>query len=179
MIGHRPTTLFTGAFTALLLAAGAVCAAAGGAVIVQASHQATVKQATALSATAAAARKKRKKPAPRIGTAVGHGFIDDNGTPANPSDDFLAAATVCPARSQVTGGGASDFTPDGVPVVSQPLGRRAWVAISTADPATANPADLEVYARCLNPRANVPNVTASLRQLPPSAARLAHRAARR
>jgi hypothetical protein len=97
----------------------------------------------------------------RVGTVVDTGFVDDNDN-ADPEDDAVIAVAVCPRGSQVVGGGGGDFTDDGELYFSAPDGPDAWLVISsTAGLNATNAADVEAYARCWNPRANV-NSTARL-----------------
>jgi hypothetical protein len=98
-----------------------------------------------------------------IGSVSGPGFVHDSGT-ADPADDTVVAVAVCPAGSQVAGGGGGDFTDDGMLFLNAPDGRDAWVVISTTDTATeANAENVEAYARCWNPRAHV---TGNMRMAP-------------
>jgi hypothetical protein len=108
-----------------------------------------------------------------LGTATAAGFVDDNGT-ADTSDDLVVALAVCPANSQVMGGGADDLTDDGVVLVSHPDGQDAWLAISSATPSQENADAFTAYARCWNPLANVADTNARTapRALSPSAKRL-------
>ena len=55
-----------------------------------------------------------------VGSIAGTGFVDDGGTP-DPADDAVIAVAVCPAGSQVVGGGGSDFTDDGVCTTAPPM----------------------------------------------------------
>jgi len=96
----------------------------------------------------------------KVGSVSDTGFVDDGGTAADTSDDAVVAVAVCPAGSQVVGGGGADFTDDGVMFYSEPDGNDAWVVVSsTAGLTEANAADVEAYARCWNPRANVASDT--------------------
>jgi len=90
-----------------------------------------------------------------LGSFYGTGFVDDNNTP-DPADDAAVAVAVCPAGSQVMGGGGGDFTDDGVLTYSAPDGSDAWVVVSsTAGLTPANAGKVEAYARCWNPHSNV------------------------
>jgi hypothetical protein len=90
-----------------------------------------------------------------VGSVFGTGFVDDNET-ADPSDDAVIAVAVCPEGSQVVGGGGGDFTDDGTLYYSAPDGGDAWLVVSdTAGLNDTNAADVEAYARCWNPRADV------------------------
>ena len=90
-----------------------------------------------------------------VGSTFGTGFVDDNETP-DPADDAVIAVAVCPAGSQVVGGGGSDFTDDGTLYYSAPDAGDAWLVVSsTAGLNATNAANVEAYARCWNPRADV------------------------
>jgi hypothetical protein len=90
-----------------------------------------------------------------VGSIVGTGFVDNGGTP-DPTDDAVIALAVCPAGSQVVGGGGGDFTDDGTLYFSGPDAGDAWLVVSsTAGLNATNAANVEAYARCWNPRANV------------------------
>lgn len=93
-----------------------------------------------------------------VGSIAGGGFVDDGGTPQT-DDDAVVAVAVCPPGSQVVGGGGADFTNDGTLFYSEPdtsSDGDAWVVVSsTADVTAANAANVEAYARCWNPRADV------------------------
>lgn len=90
-----------------------------------------------------------------IGTVYGTGYVDNAGTP-DPSDDAVVAFAVCPAGSQVVGGGGSDYTDDGIMFYSEPDGPDAWLVVSdTATLTDANAANVEASARCWNQHANV------------------------
>jgi hypothetical protein len=171
----RPTAIATIAVAAMLLGTGTAYATGG--TFQLGTTAKSVSSATDSSRVSTAARRA---PVKRIGTATSAGFLDDGGTPSDPTDDVIFAVATCPARSQATGGGARDFT-DGVPFVSVPIGSRQWFVISTADPATNNPTDLRAYARCYNPRANVPNTSSrtTARNLPASVRQMARKAATR
>jgi len=91
-----------------------------------------------------------------VGSMGGSGYVDDGGTPADATDDAVVAVAVCPAGSQVVGGGGGDFTTDGVMMYSAPDGTDAWMVVSsTATLDDTNAAKVEAYARCWNPRGNV------------------------
>jgi hypothetical protein len=111
----------------------------------------------------------------KVGSVFDTGFVDDGGT-ADPSDDAVIAVAVCPAGSQVVGGGGGDFTDDGSLYYSAPEGNDAWLVVSSTEGLTAANADnVEAYARCWNPRANVAgNLRTAKAQHAPSAA--GHRA---
>lgn len=115
----------------------------------------------------------------RIGTATATGFVDDNGT-AGTDDDVIVAEAVCPANSQVMGGGADDLTDDGVVIISSPDLDDAWLAVSSATPNAGNAANFTAYARCWNPLADVSDTNArqGARALSPSAKRLISGSAR-
>jgi hypothetical protein len=90
-----------------------------------------------------------------VGSIFGTGFVDDGGT-ADPADDVVIAVAVCPAGSQVVGGGGSDLTDDGILFYSAPDEGDAWLVVSsTAGLDATNAAKVEAYARCWNPRADV------------------------
>ena len=90
-----------------------------------------------------------------VGSTFGTGFVDDNETP-DPADDAVIAFAVCPPSSQVVGGGGSDFTDDGTLYYSAPDAGDAWLVVSsTAGLNATNAANVEAYARCWNPRADV------------------------
>ena len=90
-----------------------------------------------------------------VGSMYGTGFVDTNQT-AETTDDAVIALAVCPAGSQVVGGGGSDFTEDGVLFYSAPDGADAWLVVSsTAGIDDTNAENVEAYARCWNPRGNV------------------------
>jgi hypothetical protein len=97
-----------------------------------------------------------------VGSVYGPGFVDDSGT-TDPADDAVVAVAVCPAGSQVVGGGGADLTDDGMLYVNAPDGRDAWVVVSTAAATEANAQWVEAYARCYNPRAHV---TGNMRMAP-------------
>lgn len=90
-----------------------------------------------------------------VGSIAGPGFVDDGGT-SDPADDAVIAVAVCPAGSQVVGGGGSDLTDDGVLFYSAPDAGDAWLVISsTAGLNATNAANVKAYARCWSPRADV------------------------
>jgi hypothetical protein len=90
-----------------------------------------------------------------VGSVSGTGFVDDNETP-DPADDAVIAFAVCPPGSQVVGGGGGDFTDDGTLYYSAPDAGDAWLVVSTTAGLDAtNAANVEAYARCWNPRADV------------------------
>jgi hypothetical protein len=90
-----------------------------------------------------------------VGSIAGTGFVDDGGT-SDPADDAVIAVAVCPAGSQVVGGGGSDLTDDGVLFYSAPDAGDAWLVVSsTAGLNATNAANVEAYARCWSPRADV------------------------
>jgi hypothetical protein len=90
-----------------------------------------------------------------VGSIIDTGFVDNGGT-ADPADDAVIAMAVCPAGSQVVGGGGGDFTDDGILYFSGPDAGDAWLVVSsTAGLNATNAANVEAYARCWNPRANV------------------------
>ena len=100
--------------------------------------------------------------AKKVGTISDTGFVDDNGTPDNTNDDAVVAVAVCPTGSHVVGGGGADFTDDGIMFYSEPDGNDAWVVVSsTAGLTDANASNVEAYARCWNPRADVPSDTSA------------------
>lgn len=70
-------------------------------------------------------------------------------------EDTLMAFATCPSGTRLTGGGADDYTADGVLYVNAPVDKTAWAAVSTADVSTADPADVDAYAICYNPRGSV------------------------
>ena len=91
----------------------------------------------------------------KVGSNTGTGFVDDGGT-SDPADDAVIAVAVCPAGSQVVGGGGSDLTDDGVLFYSAPDTGNAWLVISsTAGLNATNAANVAAYARCWSPRADV------------------------
>jgi hypothetical protein len=117
-----------------------------------------------------------------LGSVSGRGSVDDNGT-ADPADDAVVAVAVCPAGSQVVGGGGGDFTDDGVMFYSAPDAGNAWLVVSdTAGLTAANAAKVEAYARCWNPRANVRStmrMTPAKHSLSPAGRRAVQKAAAR
>ena len=172
---ERPTAIATIAVAALLVGTGTAYATGG---TFQLGTTAT--SASSASHTARVSDSARRVPVRRLGTATSGGVVDDNGTPADPADDLIFAVATCPPRSQATGGGARDLT-DGVTYYSVPIGARQWLVVTDADPATNNAADLRAYARCYNPRANVPNTSSRTtpRELPASVRQMARKAATR
>ena len=74
------------------------------------------------------------------------------------------ALAVCPANSQVMGGGVGDLTDDGVAVINSPDGSDALLAVSDATPTQDNADNFTAFARCWNPLANVGHTNA--RQAP-------------
>ena len=172
MSKDRSTLIASGAIAVIVLGAGTAYATSG--TLQLGSNAASVSSAAGTTRAADSARV----PVRRIGTATSGGFVDDNGTP-DTSDDVIASVATCPLRSQATGGGGRDFTVDGVLYFSVPIGARQWVVLSTADPTTADPADVRAYARCYNPNANVANVNArtTARQIPESVREMARKAA--
>jgi hypothetical protein len=114
-----------------------------------------------------------------VGTATGAGFIYDSGTP-DTTDDAVVAFAVCPANSQVMGGGVDDLTDDGVAVINSPDGSDAWLGVSDATPTQENADNFTAYARCWNPLANVGDTNArqAPRTLSPSARKLVAQSAR-
>ncbi len=128
---NKPTAIATFAAAALLLGTGTAYAT-GGTFQLGASAK-SVGSASGLTQADSAGRA----PVKRIGTATSAGFVDNNGTPADATDDLIVAVATCPARSQATGGGARDLT-DGVLFYSVPIGARQWLVITDADPATNN-----------------------------------------
>lgn len=99
-----------------------------------------------------------------IGSVSRSAFIDGNGTPTT-DDDVVVAIAQCPTGSQVVGGGGADFTEDGTLFYNAPNGPMGWVVISTtSDTSEPNAENVEAYARCWNPRANV---SSNMRLAPP------------
>lgn len=93
--------------------------------------------------------------ATKVGSVFGTGFVDDGGTP-DTADDAVIAVAVCPDGSQVVGGGGGDFTDDGSLYYSAPDAGDAWLVVSsTAGLTETNAANVEAYARCWNPHADV------------------------
>jgi hypothetical protein len=90
-----------------------------------------------------------------VGSIYGTGFVSPGEDEVDPADDVVVAVAVCPAGSQVVGGGGSDFTTDGYMLYSAPDGTDAWVVMSDATVNEDNAAAVEAYARCWNPRGNV------------------------
>jgi hypothetical protein len=115
-----------------------------------------------------------------VGSTFGSGFVDDGGT-SDPADDAVIAVAVCPAGSQVVGGGGSDFTDDGVLFYSAPDAGDAWLVVSsTAGLNATNAANVEAYARCWNPRTDVGSsmrMTQAQHTLSPAGRRAIERAA--
>ncbi len=182
----RSTTTFAmGAIVALVLGTGTAYAATGGKFILgranAASSTTTLSNSTG---TALTLNSKAGQPSLRVnrntkvpnlnadlldgvdsgslarvttvGSVYGDGYVDDGGTPGDTSDDVVAAVAVCPAGSQVVGGGGADYTNDGTLFYSAPDGGDAWFVVSsTATANAASAADVEAYARCWNPRSNV------------------------
>ncbi len=100
-----------------------------------------------------------------VGSVFDTGFVDDNGTSDDTTDDAVIALAVCPAGSQVVGGGGADFTDDGVMFYSEPDGSDTWLVVSsTAGLTDTNAENVEAHARCWNPRANV---SSTARVMPP------------
>jgi len=115
----------------------------------------------------------------QVGTVTAAGFVDDNGTTGDTSDDAIVAVAECPDGSQVMGGGADDLT-DGITYVNSPDstgGTDAWVAVTDADPATNDATDLTAYARCWNPTASVSDSSqrTTARMISPSMRQMAHK----
>jgi hypothetical protein len=181
----RTTTAFAaGAIAALVIGSGTAYAATGGKFILGRSNAATStttlsnNYGTALNLTSKAGtpslRVNRNTKVPLLnsdlldgldsgsfaratsaGTVRDTGYVDDGGT-ADPADDAVIALAICPAGSQVMGGGGADFTDDGVLFYSAPDGSDAWLVVSsTATLTGSNALNVEAYARCWNPRANV------------------------
>lgn len=70
-------------------------------------------------------------------------------------DEFVAAVT-CPAGTVLTGGGFFDNTLTGYIAYNGPFGGNTWGAVAYVDPETdTDPATLEAYATCLNPKGSV------------------------
>ena len=115
-----------------------------------------------------------------VGSTFGTGFVDDNET-SDPADDAVIAVAVCPAGSQVVGGGGSDFTDDGTLYYSAPDAGDAWLVVSsTANLTATNAANVEAYARCWNPRTDVGSnlrTTQSQHSLSPTGRRAIEKAA--
>jgi len=111
-----------------------------------------------------------------VGTRIGAGAVDDNGTPGDTTDDAIVAVAECPGASQVMGGGADDLTDDGVVVINSPLDNGSWIAVSSATPTEDNADNFTAYAQCWNPVANVAdsevNRRTAARALSPSARKL-------
>jgi hypothetical protein len=198
----RTTTAFAaGAVVALVLGTGTAYAANGGHFVLGGnnyeSHEASLNNS---NGTALTLRSKSGTPSLKVnrttkvpnlnsdmvdglsssqiarnvtaGTATATGEVYDNDT-TDTSDDFIAALAVCPANSQVMGGGADDMTDDGVLLASSPDLDDAWFAVSSATPTQDNADNFFAYARCWNPLANVGNTNArqAPRGLSPSAKR--------
>ncbi len=203
----RSTSAFAaGVVVALVLGTGTAYAATGGTFLIGRSNKATTTttltnaKGTALSLSSKAGqpslRVNRNTKVPnlnadlvdgvdsaslarvvRIGTSIATGTafdFDGDGTA-----DAVVAVAVCPAGSQVTGGGAFDDTTDGLAIYSGPADDDAWIVLSNASDLSAdNASRLEAYARCWNPRANVTDTfSATSRKVSPSTRRLLVKAA--
>jgi hypothetical protein len=74
--------------------------------------------------------------------------LDQNGT-----DDAIIANAACPAGTQRTGGGASDFTVSGYTVVNAPDTGNSWtVGVAISESTTENPDDVIASIVCYSPR---------------------------
>ena len=164
------SAFIAGAIVALVLGTGTAYAANGGIFRLGRSNSATAittltnTQGTALKLSSKAGqpslRVNRNTKVPSLNSDLlagytGTGFVDDGGT-SDPADDAVIAVAVCPAGSQVVGGGGSDLTDDGVLFYSAPDAGNAWLVISsTAGLNATNAANVAAYARCWSPRADV------------------------
>lgn len=190
-----------GAVVALVLGTGTTYAANGGHFVLGRTNNATTYSTlTNSQGTALVARSKAGKPSilvsdtarvPKlnadmvdgldssdlardvnVGTVVAVGELIQNGT-TETDDDYIEGVAHCPAGSQVMGGGADDFTEDGVLVSSVPEGNRSWYAVSSATPTEENASRFRVFARCWNPQADVDtDLRQGARVLPRSSKRL-------
>jgi hypothetical protein len=180
------TSFVAGAVVALVLGTGTAYAATGGKFILGRSNSASTTTTLSNSGgTALTLNSRAGQPSLRVnrnvkvpllnsdlldgldqsafarvtslGTIAATGEVwDPANTPGDTTDDVVAAWATCPAGSQVVGGGAGDFTSDGLPLYSAPDGANTWMVVSNATVITdVNAASLEAYARCYNPRGNV------------------------
>ena len=115
----------------------------------------------------------------QLGTITAPGFLYDNQTPGDPSDDLIVAVAECPTGSQVMGGGADDASEDGLLISSFPdfdpdTETDLWVAISSATPTQVNADAVTAFARCWKPSGSVADNFArkAPSELSPSAKRL-------
>ena len=120
----------------------------------------------------------------QLGTITAPGFVADNETPSDTTDDFIVAVAECPSGTQVMGGGADDITDDGVLLSSFPdtsVDPQAWVAISSATPTQDNADAFTAFARCWDPSGNVTDNFArkAPSELAPSTKRLISRSTHR
>jgi hypothetical protein len=79
--------------------------------------------------------------------------LDD---PADGIDDAVIATSSCPSGTQLTGGGATDFTDTGQIWMSAPDVDESWTVVVGIDAATEkNATDVYATAVCYNPRGAV------------------------
>lgn len=170
-----------GAVTALVLGGGTAVAATGGNFILGRSNGATATTTLTNSAgTALVVNSKAGTPTLKVGntvripslnadmvdgvhagsfarTAGRTGSFDFPGqavdSDGNGRTDTIVAAGACPAGTQLTGGGMSDFTRTGFTVMNAPdLDPESWlVAVSVDETVAENPADVTASVVCYKP----------------------------
>ena len=78
--------------------------------------------------------------------------VDEDGV-----DDMIAAVATCPPGSQMTGGGAMDFTATGVTFINTPGGGESWLVGVITDPSvTESAADVTASVVCYNAKGTLP-----------------------
>lgn len=170
-----------GAVTALVLGGGTAFAATGGNFILGRSNAATTTTTLTNSAgTALAVNSKAGTPTLKVGNTVRipslnadmvdgvhagsfarttgrTGSFDFPGqavdSDGNGKTDTIVASGACPAGTQLTGGGMSDFTQTGFTVVNAPdLDPESWlVAVSVDETVVEKPADVTASVVCYKP----------------------------
>lgn len=183
----RPVAFGMGVIMALVIGSGTAYAATGGKFILGKSNSAgkttalTNKKGTALSLSSKAGtpslKVNRTTKVPNLNSDFVDGidgsrmaltsgqtnFVSASGfvVPADPdagTPAFIAALAVCPAGTQLTGGGGEDDTAGGTLWLTSPgLYRDEWIVASTQTAADdVNAAAVFAYAQCYNPRGAVP-----------------------
>ena len=183
----RPVAFGVGVIMTLVIGSGTAYAATGGKFILGKSNSAgkttslTNKHGTALSLSSKAGtpslKVNRTTKVPNLNSDMVDGldgsrlalttgqtnFVSASGfvVPADPdagTPAFIAALAVCPAGTQLTGGGGEDDTAGGTLWLTAPgLYRDEWIVASTQTTADVDNAALVfAYAQCYNPRGAVP-----------------------